>query len=275
MEEAEEIFRAVGQPWRAAFLAGGKNVSEMSSNGHKAAARTIWRKAVAAIAVASTPIPPHERVLYGVLSGVAPPALAVAESYEDQACVRFTCLIDTTRERALSGKGETSCISDDSTLQMFLDCEGAAKAPERFSSDFLAHIREVRSFLALGRRISIEHIGGLLKLLWELAKTGFEQGVEWVCRLAGQICVCLKLSGTLCQPLQDPEVVTYFEDVVQYYPRLVMKKDLEEEARSIEAGTFPGVRPLVVELAAQVLAQLVGSKNIESVFSVLLCAALR
>lgn len=103
IEEAEMICRHVGQPWRAAVLAGGKDASSLSALGTKGGARQVWRSAAQAIAKTTTSsIPPWERALCGVLSGVLEPALAVSETYEDQLWARLSVLVDRAIERSLT-----------------------------------------------------------------------------------------------------------------------------------------------------------------------------
>lgn len=275
LEEAEQVCRSVGQPWRAAILAGGKNCSTVSANGLKGNGRRTWRNAVAQMARSTSSIPPYERALYAVLSGVMPPALAVTSSYEDQAWVRITTLIDTVSETSLRGRGDQPHIADETILQAFRECEGADKGPEAIPREVLAQVRSVRAHLALGDSIGEVHLVSLLQTLASLARTGLELRLEWVCRFAAHQCLFLKLAGLMEAVIDNEEVMRHFEDAVESYPRLVVEKDLEEEDRAVQAGTILGLRPLVSELAARHLAELANTDRIVAVYSDLLCASLK
>ncbi len=276
MDEAERICRAAGQPWRAAIIAGGKSCSAVAANGRKGDARRSWRSAVAAMARSRANIPPHERALYGVLAGVMEPALAVATDYESHAWVRITTALDAAFENALGeAAAENIVVSDETLLQMFRECEGASVGHDGVPGEVHAQIREVRSYFSLGEDISVEHLEKLLEALSKLARTGLELKIEWVCRMAAHMCIFLKYAEVLHDVVENTTAMANFEDALQAYPRLVIEKDLDEDARAVEAGTILPARPLVSELAARLLSELLNPENIVSVYADLMCAALR
>lgn len=277
LEEAEEICRCAGQPWRAAALAGGKKCSALSANGVKGHARKTWRTAAAAVARSqSQGISVHERAVYGVFSGVLEPVLAVSTTYEDQAWARLSVLLDSTAERALDGcELESAKIDDMTILQAFRECGHSGEGPEAIGSTLLQGIRLARAYVGLGPNMSATHLSELLGILANLAQSGARQKQEWVCRFAAHICLYLKLSGILADILEHQEDSNNFDACIEAYVQLVIQIDEEEEDQAREEGTILPARALICDTAASYLAELTSRDRIIGTYSKLLGAALK
>ncbi len=275
ISEAESICRAVGQPWRAAILAGGKNCSALAADGKKGGARRVWRKAVAKRAQSGQKLPVHERALYGVLAGVKEPALAVSTDYESRAWVHFITAIDNTCEKALLSTTDGSGISDEAVIQMFDECDGAGDGHPSVPAEVLGGVRKVRAYLALGRDMSAHHAVELLSALGNLAHDGLRYNLEWVCRLVSNMALYLKLDNLAAVAVEDQGAMDNFESAMSAYARLVINKEREEEERAERTNQIREVRPLVSELAAWQLSELENNTYIVREYSVLLYNALR
>lgn len=277
LEQAEAICRSVGQPWRAAAIGGGKRGYAISANGVKGHARKTWRMAASAVARSSQPgITPHERAVCGVLAGVLEPVLAVAKSYEDQAWARLNMLLDAVADRCLNGTSlEAVRILDGDILQAFFECDHAEEGLEAVPGDLLKGIRSVRAYLAIGYAINAEYTSELLKLLAGLARSGAERKNEWVCRFAAHICLFLKMSGLLGKMTERHADLDNYDMAIESYVRLVIRKDLEEEAEANKQGTILQERELVVNVSARYLSELSSEDRIIKTYSELLSASLK
>lgn len=277
LPEAESVCRAVGQPWRAAIIGGGKNCSAEASNGHKGAARRLWRKTVRRVATLEpSTLNPHEKALYGILAGLKEPALSVVKDYESHAWVRITSAIDDACETALLGDGgDRGLVSDDDLLKMFRECDCADKGHKDIPGEAHEQIRAVRAYLSLGDTISNAHLKELLAALAKLAQTGFDRRLEWVCRLAAHICIFLKRAAVLEDVVGEEAPLDNFERALAAYPRLVIEADIADDARAVEAGSILPARPLVYELSAQLLCELLGNAHIVTTYAELMFAALK
>lgn len=277
LEEAEEICREVGQPWRAAALAGGKRSSALSANGIIGHARKSWRMAAAAVARSQSPgITPHERAVYGVFSGVLEPVLAVASTYEDEAWARLTVMLDSTAERVLDGcDPESAKIEDAIIMQAFRECRHATEGSEAIGDESLHGIRMTRAYLGLGPGMSSQHLSELLGILAELAQAGARQRQEWICRFSAHICLYLKLSGLLSDILSQNEDCRNFDSCLESYVQLIVEMDREEEDAARMQGTILPARALICDTAATYLAEMTSNERIVRTYSQLLDSALR
>lgn len=276
VEEAEEICRLVGQPWRAAALAGGKRGSALSSTGEKGLARRTWRKAASSLAqAANSSVPPHERAVYAALSGVLEPLLAVADGYEDEAWARLSILLDETAERALaSAEGIELRVQDDVILQSFWECRSTVSGSDGVNGDLMKGIRQIQAFLSLGPNISEGHLRSLFQALAQLSELGLRQRAEWVCQFSAQTCLFLKLSG-LVNNESPSDFLSLFDSSLQSYVRLIIKTDLELEEQAMKQGNIVPARPLVCSTAAHFLGEISSERRIIESYSELLCASLR
>lgn len=276
LSEAEELCRRVGQPWRAAALAGGKKSSALSANGIKGDARRTWR--IAAKAIARSPDPailPHERAVYGVLAGELEPVLAVSTTFEDEAWARLCTLLDSTAEFVLNGRNVTvAAIEDETVLQIFRECKHAGEGLDVADGKVLEGIRMTRAFVGIGPGMCGSHVSQLLKTLGELAEAGASSGEEWICRFAAHACIFLKTSGMLAGVKNRPQDEFSFDTAIEKYVEVVLQKDQEREAKARAHGTILPPRRIVPETAARYLAELHSDDRIISTYSVLLCAAL-
>lgn len=275
--DAESVCRCVGQPWRAAALAGGKNCSALSANGVIGQARKSWRTAAAAVARShGQGISVHERAVYGLFSGVLEPVLAVSATYEDQAWARLSVLLDCAAERILDEFHPESASIDDSTImQAFRECGHSTEGPDAVGSTLLQGIRLARAYLCLGPTISRTHLSELLEVLSSLAQKGAHQKQEWVARFAAHVCLYLKLSGLLSDILEHPEDSNNFDTCIEVYAQLVIQIDEEEERQARDEGTILPARALICGIAASYLAELTSQSRIIGTYSKLLSAALK
>lgn len=276
LDEAEEACRRVGQPWRAALLAGGKRGFAISANGKKHIARKTWRKAVSAIALSSnSSIPIHERAVCGVLAGILEPVLAVADGFDDEAWARSSILLDATIERVMSGVEEVVKIEDTTILQAFSECQHSGKGTYGVEDVLLQNLRSVQAYVGLGPTIDNDGLKALMRSLAQLSNNGLKLQAEWACRFAAQVCLFVKFSGLLSEPGRHLDLFDNFDAAVQSYVRLVIKMDLEKQEQASKQGTILPARPLVCSIAAQFLAELSVGHRIVETYSELLCAALR
>lgn len=277
LEEAEEMCRRVGQPWRAAALAGGKRSSALSANGVKGDARRTWRIAAKAIATSSDPgIPAHERAVYGLFAGEIGPVLAVSTTFEDEAWARLSVLLDSTAQAVVEGDNAASVtIEDNAILQAFRECKHAGEGPEAIGADIREGIRMTRVYVGIGPGIHAQHISELLKTLSELSRLGADEGQEWICRFAAHVCIFMKMSGLLSEVTDGTDGMTNFDASVESYVQFVIQKDLDSEERARQQGAILSPRILVPETAARYLAELSTEKCIIDTYSKLLCAALK
>lgn len=274
LDEAEEICRLVGQPWRAAAIAGGKRGSSLSSSGVKGLARKTWRKAAAAVATSTNgAISPYERALCGVLAGVLEPSLAVAETYEDELWVRTSVILENAAESLLStGRAD---VEDGAIVEAFRQCKNPGKGVSDVSTDLLETMRQVQSFIALGDSINADHLKAFLETLSKLSHTGLLLGSESACRFSAQVCLFLKYSGLLSEGDIYPEMFEHFDSAVQSYVQLVYNTDLENERKASNQNMILPARPLVSAIAAHFLAELSDGQRTVETYSELLCAALQ
>lgn len=276
LEEAEEVCRGVGQPWRAAVLAGGKRGFSLASNGVKGEARRTWKKAAAAIARSTNnAVTPHERAVCGVLAGVLEPVLAVAECYEDEVWARMSVLLDGTAEKILMSGTNDAKVSDESILEAFQECQSPGRATETVAASLLECMRKVQSYLSLGPRICSEHLTELLKVLSQLSQNGLEQNAEWASRFAAQACTFLKFSGLMSEGDRSLGMYDDFDTAVQSFVQLVIKKDIELESNAAKRGNILPARPLVSSTAAHFLAEVSAGQRTVDTYVDLLGAALR
>lgn len=277
LEEAEDICRRVGQPWRAASLGGGKFGYEFSGNGVKGHARKTWRMAATAIAKSSHPgITPHERAVYGILAGVLEPALAVASSYEDQAWARLTVLLDSSAERVLSGASVDSFkIEDSDILEVLVECEHTAEGNEFVSGEVLESIRTIRAYIGIGRSMCAQHSSDLLGELARLGQTGLDHGKGWVCRYVAHVCLFLKWGALLPGIDERPTDMTNFDIAVESYVKHVLQQDLHDEKEANKQGIILPARDLVHDLSASYLSELFSEERMVKTYSGLLYASLR
>lgn len=276
LDEAVEICRAVGQPWRAAILSGGKNCSSVAANGKKGDGRKAWRTIVGNITKSkNNNLPPYERALYAVLAGVKEPALAVTNDYESRAWVQFTTTLDNACQKAvLKTSTDNTGISDDQIVQMFDECDGAGEGFAKISPDIHAGIRKVRAYFSLGPTMEANHVCELLAALANLARHGQNEGLEWVVRLVSNLSLFLKLSGLMHFLLEEDQGMEDFEFAMAANTRLIVAKEKKSEARAIAAGTIRDARSLVCELAAYQLSELNKPTHIVTEYAVLMVDSL-
>lgn len=277
LEEAEDICRRVGQPWRAASLGGGKLGYELSGNGVRGYARKTWRMAASAFATSSNPgVTPHERAVYGILAGVLEPVLAVASSYEDQAWARLSVLLDSSAERVLSGASVDSFkIEDSDILEALVECEHAAEGNDFVSGEVLESIRTIRAYIGIGRSISTQHSSDLLGELARLGQVGLDHGKEWVCRFVAHVCLFLKLGALLPGINERATDMTNFDVAVESYVQYVIRQDLKDEEEANKQGTILPARDLVYDVSARYLSELFSEERIIKTYSGLLYASLK
>lgn len=272
--DAERICRDVGQPWRAAILGGGKNCSALSANGVKGGARKVWLAVVAQTARQSSTLPPHERALYGLLSGIKEPALVVAPDYESRAWVHLTTALDNACEKAISGSDGGIGISDNEIIQIFAECEGASDGHPSIAGDVYVAIRKVRAHLALGANMGKNHYLSLLEALSELGCEGFKRKQEWVVRLASNLSLFIKLTGKIYSFAEDEVVMNNFDSAMSGYARLVIMLEQKEELKAREDGTIREANGIVYELAAWELCELKNEARIVKEYAELMVNSL-
>lgn len=308
-EEAEQICRHVGQPWRAAVLAGGQRASELSAAGKKGGARQLWRRAAKALATSSVAtIPPHERAICGVLSGVLEPALSVAECHEDRVWARLSILLDRAIERSLvsnagseaelSGSASQGTMEDadaimgdggdalnvpsptkslssgditcEQVLEAFRESQSLRDTSEVLPVHVLVRIRAVRSYLALGPGIPDPLVVDLLTELACLGREARDESLEWACRFAAHVAVFVKRIGLV----KSPEAVSAFENVIVSYARLAIDKELSAVAAQDQGNALAPVHTVVYGLVAQHLAELENIDNLVAVYTQVMASAL-
>lgn len=275
LDEAVEICRAAGQPWRAAILSGGKNCSSVAANGKKGDGRKVWRSIVGKITKSANNLPPYERALYAILAGVKEPALVVANDYESRAWVHFTTTLDNACQKAvLKTSTDHSGISDDQIIQMFDECDGAGEGYAKISPEIHAGIRKIRAYFSLGPTMEATHVCELLDALASLARHGGNEGLEWVVRLVSNLSLFLKLSGLMHFLLEDDQGMEDFEFAMAANTRLIVAKEKKEEASARAAGTIRDARSLVCELAAYQLSELNKPTHIVTEYAVLMVDSL-
>lgn len=275
LDSAAVICRKAGQPWRASALLGGKGAGDVASNGQKGLARSIWRKAAASIAKSEKPeIPLHERAVCAALSGILEPVLAVSETYEDQAWARLTILLDEVVNSLLDTLANVT-IDDDQIIQTFKECKYASQGIPGISADLLSDVRSIHSYLALGSEISSTHFSELMTLLRATVVKAAENKVEWVSRLCTQICMFIKLNGSLDHLKQDSTALSEFGGAIFSYVDLVTRMDQEEEEKAMIEGEILRPRSIVYAIAASFMVY--SPRDIMAVrtYGKLLVAALR
>lgn len=275
-DEAEEICRQIGQPWRAAALGGGKNCSEVSGNGKKGYARKTWRKAASTIAKStSVGIGIYERAVYGLFSGVLEPVLAVSKSFEDEAWARLCVLLDATAEKVTSGSMGEVRLDDEDILQAFMECSGVKESFNGVDGEVMEGIRWVRAYISMGPNIQEGHVSKLLEILAGLAQIGAGLGKEWVCRFCAHIALFLKLSGKLETISERPEDMGNFDEAVEVYVKMVIRKDIEEEQRANKQGSILPANDLICNIASRYLSEITSTERIIFTYSGLLYSSLK
>lgn len=277
LSEAEEVCRAVQQPWRAAALGGGKAASCLAANGVKGQARRVWRKVAKAVAQSNdVSILPYEKAVYAALSGELEPLLAVSETYEDEAWARTSALLDRLAEKALlEGQGSDAKVEDATVLQAFTECQNSTKGSELVHPELLSGIRVLQGYISLGPGISSKHLLELFENLANVAEVAKREEAEWLSRFVSQICLFFKYSGRLDEFDLDSKIFDNFDRGVQCYAQLVIKVDLDKEDKSIRQRTILRPRPLVYAAASYFLAELRNPETTIETYVVLLAASLR
>lgn len=315
VEDAEELCRHVGQPWRAAVLGGGRNASDMSATGVKGDARRIWRTAARAIASSSASnIPPHERAVCGVLSGVLEPVLSVAESHEDRVWARLSALVDRAIERSLSGRAGVSALEEhvvDAVEDGLVD-ENNMEDVNMVAEEGLEGINAAASAVDVTYKQILEAFR---------ESTGAREGVDSV---PGEILACLrsvrgyislgeKIPATFAAELLDElarmgraalelrlewacrfaahvalfakkaglvhragsDGLSSFESVMVSYARLAINQELAEETADRNAHTCLPIRPIMYDLVARHLSELENVDHLVDVYTQVMASALR
>lgn len=274
LAEAEKVCRDAGQAWRAAALAGGKSANSLAANGIPGAARTVWRKAAAAIALSTTTrIPAHERAVCGLLSGMLEPILAVSLTYEDQLWARLCVVYDGAIEAKLT-KSQDSGIDDEALLQIFWECKFSFEGVPAVHPDVLVWVRRLQSYLVLGPNISSSHLNALVHCLVSLAKSAVDHGAEWACRLAAQICLFLKYHECLLRYDAEDPIVADFDLVMQLYVQLVIRSGHDSEDDPFDRRDMEE-RASMCAIAASFLSEMNDMAGAIKTYSGLLHSALR
>lgn len=274
LTEAEQVCRDAGQAWRAAALAGGKAATALSATGTAGVARTVWRKAAAAIASSTkVTIPAHERAVCALLSGMLEPVLAVCPTYEDQLWARLCVAYDGVINDKLS-KSQGCGIEDDAFLQIFRECEFSAEGVASVDPEVLVVFHRVQSYLVLGPNMSPTHLSALMQCLVALAKVAVDHGAEWACRLAAQICLFLKYDECLSQCDSQDVEIAHFDLVMQLYVQLVIRSGHGAEDDLFDRQDMEE-RASMCAIAASYLSEMSDMSTAISVYSGLLHSALR
>lgn len=304
LEDAESVCREVGQSWRAAILAGGRNASEMSAMGVKGGARLTWRRAAAVLADSPNPsIPAHERALCALFCGQLSPVLAVADSFEDRVWARLWRHMDQITERAvqrsesersdgeLAQKMESAMeisggdcdmspasssdedVSIDDIIGAFHESDGSREGPPGAHPAVFERVRRVRSYAVLGRSTRPQDAAALASELAALGRAGLEHNTPWVCRFAANIAVFMKRSGLLERA--GSESAVFFEECIVGYARMLIQREVESEASMRSVNEYPPVHPHVYNIVARYLSELENTDLMVDVYADLLACALR
>lgn len=278
LDEAEQVCRDAGQPWRAAALAGGRNASSLGSNGMTGSARKSWRKAAKALAnTTRTAVPIHERAVAGVLCGVLQPVLVVCKTYDDQLWARLSVLLDSSVEKVLTtNNGEIpneAEIYDEKILETFRECEPTSDVDAPINIEVLSALRNVQAYIALGIEISEEHRVAMLDALTYLAKLACEHRLEWACRLAVQIGLFLKYSGSM--ESEDDAMIRQFDTIVQGYVQFVIDSNAEDDEDPFQRNSNVDERASVCSIAANFLAEMDNMNVAIATYSRMMQTALR